>query len=148
MTAIDPDIQALFDRLEQLFASADFAAMSQLWATDAPLLYLAEEETSGFLTDWPAVADYFRRTEVAIADLRARYVVQHVIALAPTLRQVAFEMDWAGTLGTQPRTGGHVRGTAVVETTEHGLRLRSYVEAPLAPVLYVRWLSQQYAKGL
>lgn len=148
MTCIDPDIQALFARLEQLFESGQFVAMATLWHSEAPLLYLAEEVTEGFFTHWSAVAAYFAHTAQAVRALRVRYDLRHVIALSPALRQVAFEMDWSGEVAGGVRTGGHVRGTAVVETTEAGTRLRSYVEAPLAPVLYVRWLSQAYARQL
>lgn len=140
------EVGTLFSSLETIWRTKDFARMRSQWLSnlEAPL-YLAEEHRS-FITTWPGFDDYFRKTAEVIREITARYRVVAVLPAAAGQNLVAFELDWSAAIDPEPPVAGSVRGVAFVELEHDEWKLRAYVEAPLAPIVYMGELYQLVAR--
>jgi hypothetical protein len=57
-----------------------------------------------------------------------------------------WRMEWRVHIhGCDKPTGGETRVAALLRHTQSGLRFAAYVEAPLAPILYLRRLYEERA---
>jgi hypothetical protein len=145
-SGIDPGILQLFAQLDEAYSSKDFAAVRALWSRDAQRpLYIAEEHRR-VMTSWEAVEDYWRQTDVLIGKLKSRYMVFDTIAVGSDLCTVAFDLRWEAWIGADPAIAGELRGTALCQREADEWRLRTYVEAPLAPITYMRDLYRLVAR--
>lgn len=121
--------------------------MRSLWLDDlAAPLYLAEEHRE-FITTWDAVDAYFRTTSAAIRAITTAYRVVTVLPAAPGQNMIAFELDWSAAIDPEPPLAGSVRGFALVEREAGTWKLRAYVEAPLAPIVYMNDLYRLVARA-
>ena len=67
------------------------------------------------------------------------YRPQHSTAMGQGLEMVAFELEWTTYIkGEDAPIGGSVRGIALFEYDGSAWKLKAYIEAPLAPILYMR----------
>lgn len=135
---IDPEISAVFSTLEQIWRAKDFALMRGLWLTNlAAPLYIAEENPM-IIASWDAFDAYFTQTSAALRQISSTY---RIVAVQPGTKDqqlVAFELDWTAAIGpVNPPVAGWVRGQAVLEREGTAWKLRSYIEAPLAPIVYM-----------
>lgn len=135
---VDPEISAVFSTLEQIWRAKDFARMRGLWLTDlASPLYIAEENPT-IIASWDAFDAYFAQTSAALRQISSTY---RIVAVQPGTggqQLVAFELDWTAAIGpVNPPVAGWVRGQAVLEQEGSAWKLRSYIEAPLAPIVYM-----------
>jgi hypothetical protein len=143
------DINAVFLEVEGIFRNlaTDHPRMRTLWDPDlAAPVYLAEESQE-LITDWPSMDRYFALTAEVLSMVRARYQLQSVVPLGGDLVTAYCRMEWQGVMPPDPdRIGGYVRVIAVLRKTAPGWRFVSYVEAPMAPIMYIRDLYKLVAK--
>jgi len=144
--AIHVEIEHLLARMATAWARHDFDSLRELWRlSPEPLLYLAEE--AEFARSRAEIEAYWTRTAAGIHEVRADYVLDSVAGLSADLYLATFRNEWAA----RDRPGddliaGTCRGVLIVETTAAGIRPRVYVEAPLAPLLYMRDLYKLVAR--
>lgn len=148
MSDIDPGIAELFAELEKGYSEFDFAAVRTLWspALRAPL-YLAEEQTD-FCTSWSALEAYWQSLPRTLSRLRAQFRPRVQVPLSPTQSWVGFDLTWLAQSGEAPAIAGHVRGVALCALEDGRWRVQAWIEAPLAPIMYVRELYRLFARTL
>ncbi len=140
------EIEHLFARMSTAWAEHDFDTLRALWRqSPEPIVYLAEE--AGFARTHGELEEYWTRTAAGIHEVRANYLLDSVAGLSADLYAATFRNEWAA----RDRPGdemlaGTCRGLLIVEASAEGLRPRIYVEAPLAPLLYLRELHQLVAR--
>ena len=138
------EIIALLAQLERAWCALDFAAVRALWDTERDPIYYAEE-ADGPLLRWPQLEEYWRITGSAIEHMGMRIVGEPQLReLSPGLVSVMYEMHWDAALrGQQRPIGGDNRVCATLRRKREGWRFAQYVEAPLAPITYVRRLYER-----
>ena len=139
-------VVALVRALEAQWNSGDMAGMAALWDADHPdPVYQAEEEDA-LARGWPALQDYWRRTQALNARVAVRYAEIGVTPLADDLALAHWRMHWDIALSGQAKPiGGDNRIFAVARRTAQGWRMVAYIEAPLAPLTYIRRLYESQA---
>jgi hypothetical protein len=145
--ALDPvDHDALTDLLRRkvdAWKRHDFAALKLLWDTNDPPVYLPEESRAACLT-WEALDHYWALTCNAARAVSIRVAQPTFRVLAPDLISALYDMHWNfQTADAQAPVGGDVRVYAVFRRTASGWRFANYIEAPLAPIVYMRTLYEQ-----
>lgn len=138
-TAINPQILQVFKDLEALWLSRDFSKMRGYWLKGLPApLYLAEEKKE-FFTTWEQFDAYFQAVNAGSRGGAVVYHPQHSTAMGQGLEMVAFELEWTTYIkGEDAPIGGSVRGIALFEYDGSAWKLKAYIEAPLAPIIYMR----------
>jgi hypothetical protein len=144
MSPLEQEIHALAGRYYERFGAMDFAAMRELWdPAEAEPTYLAEE-IGEFLHDFGAIEAYWAATRAGISRLASRHWNVRAHLIAPDLASATWHMHWnALIVGREKPVGGDVRVTATLRRVAQGWRLIHYVEAPMAPILYVQKLYEQ-----
>lgn len=148
MNTIDPGIAQLFETLGRHYGAKDFAAVRALWVDGlAAPFYLAEEHDE-FMDSWDKVENYWRLTSRALTHLRARFVPRTCVPLDERRQLVGFELTWLASVGSEAPVAGTLRAAALCERVAAGWRIRAWVEAPLAPIVYMRQLYHGVARQL
>jgi hypothetical protein len=144
--ALDPRIVKLFKDLEAVWASRDFARMRGFWVKDlAAPLYLPEEKKD-FMTTWAEFDAYFKGNTQGTRAGLVKVAPQFAMPMGPGLQMVAFALEWTLQLVNEAKPiGGSVRGVALVEDAGPEVKLKAYIEAPLAPIMYIRELYETVA---
>jgi hypothetical protein len=147
-TAVSPQILAVFADLEHIWQSRDFGRMRAHWLKDLPApLYLAEEKQT-FLTTWPAFDAYFAATGAGSRSSLVKYKPLHSTAVGDGQEMVAFTLEWTVQLVNEDMPiGGSVRGVALFAREADAWKMRAYIEAPLAPIIYMRELYELVAES-
>ena len=139
--SVNPGILEVFAELEHMWQSRDFGAMRGYWLADLPApLYLAEEKAA-FFTTWAELESYFADIKSHSKGGLVKYKPLHSTPMGAGQEMVAFTLEWNVHLtGEAVPIGGNVRGIAVFAEQKGAWKLRSYIEAPLAPIIYMREL--------
>jgi hypothetical protein len=150
MSAVPEPVQVhiarMLARMSTAWAEHDFDTLRELWSlAPEPIVYLAEE--AEFARSRLELEDYWARTAAGIHEVRANYVLDSVACLSAELYVATFRNEWAA----RDRPGdemiaGTCRGMLIVEALADGIRPRIYVEAPMAPLLYIRELYKLVAR--
>lgn len=148
MGEIDPGIHDLFDALGRHYGARDFAAVRALWVEDLRAPFYLAEEHDEFMDSWDKVENYWRLTARSLSHLRARFVPRTSVPLDEHRRLVGFELTWLAAIGSEPPVAGTLRAAAICERGADGWRIRAWIEAPLAPIVYMRRLYQGVAREL
>ncbi len=135
------EILRLLSELEQAWCRLDFTRIRGLWDESQDPVYVAEENPRVHLS-WPQLQAYFDLTSRTIERMSMR------IEGEPALREIAagvvtaaYSMHWdAAVRGESRPMGGDNRVVDTFRRTAHGWRFVQHVEAPLAPISYVREL--------
>jgi hypothetical protein len=144
---VSTDIRKLFTDLEAVWKSRDYSKMRGFWAKrlEAPL-YLPEEKKD-FITTWAAFDAYFAANAKNSKGGLVTYQPLVAMPMGHGLTMVAFTLEWTTQLvGDAKPIGGSVRGVALVEEEMGAWKLKAYIEAPLAPIIYMRDLYELVAK--
>jgi hypothetical protein len=129
---------------EKAWARRDFAALKALWDTSTDPVYLPEEARRPCLT-WSDLEQYWQLTERASRAVSVRLSDVHYRALSTDLIAALYAMHWNfQTRDEQLPVGGDVRVYAVFRRTPQGWRFAQYIEAPLAPIVYMRTLYEKH----
>jgi len=125
--------------LERYWAALDFKSIRALWDDSVPPLYLAEE-AMGPACSWEELEKYWgatgklaKRNRVSITNLRLHNVTRDVMS-------AFYDMHWDIELDDGKFLGGDNRVCVTFKRTAAGWRIGQYIEAPLAPLLYMRQL--------
>jgi ketosteroid isomerase-like protein len=132
-------IESALRSLEGYWAKLDFKAIRALWDDSVPPLYLAEE-AAGPVQSWEDLEKYWsathqlaKRNLVRIKNIRYHEVHRDVIS-------AFYEMHWDIELADGKSIGGDNRVCVSFRRNTAGWRIVQYLEAPLAPILYMRQL--------
>jgi len=144
---LDQRTLKLFTELEALWRSRDFKQMRRHWVKDlAAPVYLPEEKKE-FITTWAQFDAYFANAANNSKNSLVTYKPLFAMPSGPGQQMVAFELEWTMQLVNEAAPiGGSVRGFALMEDDGQAWKLKAYIEAPLAPIIYMRDLYQLVAK--
>ncbi|MBL8642643.1 MAG: hypothetical protein JNK21_01835 [Rhodospirillaceae bacterium] len=144
---IDPRIAKVFAGLEGVWRTRDFKPMRGFWAKDlAAPLYLPEEKKD-FITTWAGFDAYFANAGQGSRGGKVTYKPLVAMPMGEKMVMVAFEGEWTTHLKTEDAPiGGSIRGVALMEDDGTDWKFKAYIEAPLAPILYMRELYKLVAK--
>lgn len=144
---IDPEIGRLFAACEAAYGRFDFTTVRGLWSRREPPFYLAEEE-GDYFTNWSQIEDYWARMPRTLDQLELRLQPRVSVPLAEDRQWIGFSLVWRARSGASPAIAGQVRGVALLLREDGEWRLQGWVEAPLAPITYMRGLYQHFARTL
>lgn len=134
-------IETALGELEQAWRTLDFERIRSLWDVSRAPLYQAEEALEP-CTSWAQLDAYWARTRSGIAHMGLR--IERPIrfhAVDDELVTALYDMHWDALVKGDARPmGGDNRVFNTFRRTPAGWRMTHYVEAPLAPILYVRRL--------
>jgi hypothetical protein len=138
------EIRGRLSALEQAWCRLDFAAIRSLWDTGSEPIYFAEESPQAKLT-WTELEAYWSLTGRLIEKMGMRVLGEPVMReIAPGMISVIYDMHWDALIRGESRAvGGDNRVCATFRLTATGWRFAQYVEAPLAPITYLRRLYEQ-----
>lgn len=148
MPPIDPGIVELFAALGRHYGAKDFGAVRALWVERLPAPFYLAEEHDEFIDSWDKLENYWRLTSQTLSHLRARFVPQTSVPLDEHRQLVGFELTWLARVGSDAPVAGTLRAAAVCERSASGWRIRAWIEAPLAPIVYMRHLYHGVARQL
>ncbi len=136
----------LLAELEQGWRDLDFARIRRLWDPAHDPIYFAEEAAQPRL-DWEQLQAYWDFTGRAIEKMGMNIVDDPVLReLAPGLVTAIYRMHWDALVRGESRPmGGDNRVCATFRRTPAGWKFAQYVEAPLAPIAYIRELYEKAA---
>ena len=141
MSPLEREIDALAARYYERFGAMDFAATRALWDAEEPHPTYLAEEIDDFLRDYAAIEAYWAASKAAMSRLASRHRDVRAQLIAPGLATATWCLHWnAEIVGRPVPVGGDVRVSAVLRRRAPGWRFIHYIEAPLAPILYVRRL--------
>jgi hypothetical protein len=145
-TADRAEILHLLSELERSWCRLDFDHLRSLWDPECEPVYVAEEHPRVQLS-WPQLQEYFDLTARAIGRMSMRIEGEPALReLAPGLVSAAYAMHWDAEVRGETRPmGGDNRVVDTFRRTPAGWRFVQHVEAPLAPISYVREL---YARSV
>jgi hypothetical protein len=144
---VDARIKDVFSHLESVWRSRQYAQMREFWVKDLPAPLYLPEERKEFITTWAEFDAYFAGNAKMMKDIIVTYQPITAVPLSATQQIVAFGLEWTTQLVNEAKPiGGSVRGIAVVEDVAGTFKLRAYIEAPLAPIMYMRELYEIVAK--
>lgn len=125
-----------------------FDRMRGYWPKDLAAPMYLPEERKDFITTWAEFDAYFKATAAGSRGGGVKIAPQFAMPMGPGLHMVAFALEWNTQLLADAKPiGGSVRGVALVEDVGHEVKLKAYIEAPLAPILYIRELYEMVATG-
>jgi len=140
-----PDSAAIEARLHgyaDAWAENSAAALEGFWDVDDPSPFYLAEEIETPITDWPGLRAYWAGNERLHARISLRLSDIRLRALSEGLVQGVLRMDWdiAFLSGPSRAMGGDNRVAVLLRRDAQSWRLTSWVEAPLAPITYMRRL--------
>ncbi|MCS6947777.1 MAG: nuclear transport factor 2 family protein [Steroidobacteraceae bacterium] len=128
--------------LERCWSDHDLMRIRTLWEELPAPLYLPEEAATA-LTTWESLEAYWRSTAEALPRVAVRSWDYRFHALADDLVSVIYQMHWDARLADGKCMGGDNRVCATLRRHRSGWRFVQYIEAPLAPISYVRLLYER-----
>lgn len=139
MDALAASLDAVLTEFYARYSAREFEATRALWdADEAHPIYLAEE-IDDFLRSWPEIERYWATTREFLPHLGARHRDLRAQAVGTDLAIATCHMHWDAQLkGAARAIGGDVRVTATFRRRADAWKLIHYVEAPLAPTIYLR----------
>lgn len=133
-------IVAALDAYAAAWRALDAKALAAQWdGTDAQPLYLAEEVDATF-TEWPAIKDYWTKNAAAFSAAELDFSDYRVKPLDSASALVAFHMHWRIAFknpAVKPLAADN-RVVALMRKKDGRWRLSAWVEAPLAPTVFLR----------
>jgi hypothetical protein len=136
-------IRELLERKVAAWNARDFPALRALWDLERDPCYVPEEALKPCLS-WSELDAYWADT--ARASQAIQVAIRDVVVreLAPNLAAALYAMHWDfQAAGAARPVGGDLRVYAVMRRVPAGWRFAQYVEAPLAPIVYMRTLYEQ-----
>jgi hypothetical protein len=144
---VDAKTQKVFTDLESVWFGRDYSKMRSFWVSDLPAPLYLPEEKKDFITTWAQFDAYFAANGKASKGGKVTYQPLLAMPMGPGLQMVAFTLEWTTQLVTDAKPiGGSVRGVALMQEEAGAWKLKAYIEAPLAPILYMRELYEVVAR--
>lgn len=135
------EVQITLDQLCEHWNNMNLSAIRELWdAEETQPVYLPEESES-LLKSWDDIEAYWANTRKTISRLSMRIWDLYTKPLDENLTIAVYRMHWNGAVEGYPNPmGGENRVSAILRKRSGEWRFCHYVEAPLAPMLYLRRL--------
>ncbi len=141
--ATQDSVQALLGRVEGYWRALDLAPLETLWDTSRPPLYIAEE-ASEIHTSFEAIRRYWAFTRSIIEKMDLQLGRPEIVRLGDDLVTAVYPLHWECLIkGQKAPVGGDNRACAVLRRIGGNWLFTQYVEAPLAPIVYLRRLYEQ-----
>lgn len=135
------EIELTLNELRDRWNGLALDSIGDLWVQDEQAPLYLPEEASGFLTSWAAIEGYWNTTKETVSRMRMRTWDLEARYLEPDLASAWYRMHWNATVaGYDEPVGGENRVSALLRRTPAGWRFCQYIEAPLAPMIYLRRL--------
>lgn len=140
------EITTTLEDLQRAWNSLDFELLRSLWDQGREPIYFAEEAPQPCL-DWQSLQAYWDLTARTIARMGMRFTSEiEMRELAPDLVSIVYAMHWdALVVGQSKAIGGENRVCATLRRTGVGWKFVQYVEAPVAPITYLKGLYERSA---
>ncbi len=140
-------LAAVFDELAAAWSALDFDRLKRLWDTSQTPIYIAEEAPPNL--DWTALDAYWAATRASVVRMHVALAAPTFVLLAPGLVSAVYTMHWEAQLtGEANPVGGDNRVCATLRRGGERWLFVQYVEAPLAPIIYMRQLYERAATHL
>jgi len=102
---------------------------------------LSPEEEAAVLTSWPAIRDYWKATEEWNEWIAIEYSDIAVKPVDETNAMAVLNLRWDVQLNDSPNPlGGDNRAVVGLRKVDGAWKIHTWVEAPLAPIVYMRKL--------
>lgn len=141
-------ISRLIMRLGEAWDRQDYARMRrEFWDPEEAEPWYVPEEVAEPLIGWQAIEQYWATNRRIMRCVRVRYSDIRVKPVAGHADQAValFALRWDAELKDWPAPlGGFNRVTANLRLTGDGWRLTHYIEAPMAPITYIRTLVERH----
>lgn len=138
---VTEEIATVLKQLRRNWNRMDLKAMADLWDTSDPEPFYLPEEVEEPLRDWEAIQAYWNKTMALIPRLKMRIWDIQAVPVSEDLAWVSYQFHWdAVAAGYEKPVGADNRAVALFRRLPEGWRICRYVEAPLAPILYMRKL--------
>lgn len=138
------ELDALMEAYARAWRGSDPAALKPFWDAEAEPVYLAEEIEEAF-TRWDAVEAYWAGNRELHAGVDLAFSGARYVTAGDGLVIGVHRMDWSIRFVDRPAMGGDNRVAALYRATKEGWRLAAWIEAPLAPIVYLRRLYEARA---
>jgi SnoaL-like domain len=138
-----PEITDFLASYRAAWNAHEIEKLDRFWDTKerAPV-YLAEEARSAAM-EWPDIRAYWKDAAKSIERIEVNYSNVRTTPPVDGTVTVVMDMRWDAKWDGGQFTGGDNRVVARLRQTPQGWRLISWVEAPLAPIVYLRQLYRQ-----
>jgi hypothetical protein len=143
MSDVGAEIDALLDQAKRYWDVQDYAGLKSLWDMDEKDPYYQPEEVEELLVGWPAIEAYWATNTKIMDKITVSYGKAKAKLIAPDLAVAMFDLRWDAALKGRAPLGGDNRSTAIFRRKPEGWRFCHYIEAPLAPILYIRKLYEK-----
>ncbi|HSN72084.1 MAG TPA: nuclear transport factor 2 family protein [Steroidobacteraceae bacterium] len=139
MNDLEHELAELLEQVVAAWNRLDFAALEALWDPDESRPFYLPEEAPSALTSWEALREYWTGTRRVTRALSMRVWNLEAKPIAADLAVALWQMHWnADVEGYERPVGGDNRVTAIFRRRGDRWRFIHYVEAPLAPILYLK----------
>ena len=141
MGDLKAEIDSLLEELVERWNAMELLKIRELWDPNETQPYYIPEEAEQPLTGWEAIESYWQGTMDSISRLKMRVWDLQAKNLSADLAVAIYRLHWTADVEGFPKpVGGDNRVTAIFRHTDAGWRFCHYVEAPLAPITYMRQL--------
>ena len=138
---IREEIAAVLEQLQQYWGRMDLKSIAGLWDTADPNPFYLPEEVEQPLCDWASIHAYWDKTMSMIPRLEMRIWDLQAVPIGEDLVWAFYQFHWdAKVVGYAKPVGADNRAVALFRKLPEGWRICRYVEAPLAPILFMRKL--------
>jgi len=149
MSDLRAELQAIFDAVASCFETNDFERLATMWDEDDPHPFYLAEEHETLVASWPELRAYWAATTTINLGCTARWEVVAAKPVGDDHAAAMFTLDWKIHVAGQAEPyGGFCRGQALFRRGADGWLFRTYVEAPLAPITYLRKLYVRVGRDL
>jgi len=137
-------LDALMAEYAKAWRGSEPDALHAFWDPGHPPVYLAEEMEEAFMR-WEEVEAYWSANRERHAGVELAFSQPCYVDIADGLVMGVHRMDWSIRFADRPAMGGDNRVAALYRETGEGWRIAAWIEAPLAPIVYLRKLYQARA---
>ncbi|GAB5459331.1 MAG: hypothetical protein Hens3KO_23610 [Henriciella sp.] len=150
---IQKEIVDTLEAIAQDWRNGNYSGLKSYWdRTDPQPIYIAEENDK-VMTSWPEVDAYFQGTENWNEKIDVRYSNYQVKHVDEHHAMATFDLHFDIKLNDRPNPiGGDNRVVVSFRKADDQWKLYAWVEAPLAPITYIRKLyemnvSKEFSDG-
>ncbi len=136
-------VHGLLKTVEAHWRRLELDRLEPLWDGSRAPLYIAEEAAE-IHTSFEALRRYWEFTRASIVKMGLELGEPEILPLAPDLVTAVYTLHWECLMkGQTTPVGGDNRACAVLRRVDGEWRFTQYIEAPLAPIVYIRELYQR-----